>query len=1123
MHLRIFETRGHWHVGSCSYIFILLLSIVTLRPSPVPGSTIVSDAVRLVGNGSVGPYWLSGFFILKSSESVTLRGRALNCGTDYIVDYNAGSISFSRPLSPGDSIAVCFRRLGFALLSRWTTRDGRANGSTVSSPPVAYTLPPGPAAAGLRPGNGSPEWSRTGIQWEGFKSLSFSAANRGERNWSQGLELSVRGELSPGLQLTAAVTDRAVGGQDWARTSADGIRLGTLDRLFIEARSRRFYGRWGELALADPAAGSALRRATGIEARWGNEAHAVTATVARPHGEWTYGRVALCPGVSGPYRLATAPSWAGIVPGSLTAWLDGERLDEGDSRDYVVDWARGTITLMPRRAIASQSVLVVEFEQALDAYERTLAGSSWSWSNAAQTRRHSLAIDWEGDDPSAPLSGTLTEAQRAQLARDASGQVRVPAAERVADDQGDYRLDISTGGDSIFVYVGPGQGDWRARFQWVGAGLGRYHHLADEAYEYVGKGVGDYEPTVTLNAPTSRLAVSESLALPLGHTGRLVADWRGTAVDRNRLASGATALFSDHRVGLLLGRPDTDSGSAGLGVQWLRNAGSSGLTGVGERGDLQRFVKRWGLRSALNDSASNEYDLETTIPLGRTNTLRAAGGYWHNAQMAAWCRLVGIKLAPLPGLLAHGEWNHRDARTGSGLSPDRNDSYLSTLRLARRRAAIEIGWHQSGYKNTGGAFESAVAYAGTRWVTASLLGLEARHSWETARDSTVSAVRRTHELSVSCPVAALGGMGGGELTVARGERATGSGSYEPYYRGRLSGRWQPLKSMAVYAEMTLSHLRAGVQRERFLPTRPGLGQYRYERGEYIPDPHGDFRRVLVEETDTETSAYEGHKQVSLSWWPAWSRWRWSVDLQREVHGRYSTVVFQPGHWAIPWASLEKSLLPGAELMVRDAHKVSVRPNDRTELTATVARERIVFASEAGAGGGGVSQSRRAEARMRRELEHDVYVETAAQYQRRERTGVAAMALDADARALLFAVGGNLCPAVGVAIESRRRVDREFRRGDGVRLWGVNPSVQMRFSTVAITARSDFTWVVADTPGHTFSPLMVDGRPVGFSATESGELRWQLPGRVTLNVRLSGDHRPDEPDRWRVDVESVARF
>lgn len=161
--------------------------------------------------------------------------------------------------------------------------------------------------------------------------------------------------------------------------------------------------------------------------------------------------------------------------------------------------------------------------------------------------------------------------------------------------------------------------------------------------------------------------------------------------------------------------------------------------------------------------------------------------------------------------------------------------------------------------------------------------------------------------------------------------------------------------------------------------------------------------------------------------------------------------------------------------------------------------------------------------MRRGLESGVHIETAAQYQRRERTGLAATALNADARVLLFSVGGNPCPAMGAAIESRRRIDREFCCGDCVRLWGVNPSAQIRFSTVAISVQSDFTWVGSDTPERAFSPLLVDGRPAGFSATESGELHWQLPGRVTLNVRLSGDHRPAEPDRWRVDVESVARF
>ena len=133
-------------------------------------------------------------------------------------------------------------------------------------------------------------------------------------------------------------------------------------------------------------------------------------------------------------------------------------------------------------------------------YQRSLAGGSWSTEAVNASRRHRTSIRWEGDDPSVPLFGTISDAERAKLADSRSGSITMSAAEWAGDRGGDYRLDTATG-DSIFVYAGPENGDWRVRFEWVGPGLGRYRHLAEAAYEYVGPNRGAYEPRRTLSAP----------------------------------------------------------------------------------------------------------------------------------------------------------------------------------------------------------------------------------------------------------------------------------------------------------------------------------------------------------------------------------------------------------------------------------------------------------------------------------------------------------------------------------------------------------------------------------------------------------------------------------------------
>jgi len=163
-----------------------------------------------------------------------------------------------------------------------------------------------------------------------------------------------------------------------------------------------------------------------------------------------------------------------------------------------------------------------------------------------------------------------------------------------------------------------------------------------------------------------------------------------------------------------------------------------------------------------------------------------------------------------------------------------------------------------------------------------------------------------------------------------------------------------------------------------------------------------------------------------------------------------------------------------------------------------------------------------ESEWREELTQKTYISFGVQYQRRTRDGRLLSTIDSDARALLTTVGYAPATGVGLAVETRRRLDREFALGQSLALWGVRPSARLILGSLSGSLATDCTWLSGDLSGY-LSPLLAEGRPMGFSFNESAELRWQLPKRISLNARLSGDHRPDEPDRWRMQIETVATF
>jgi hypothetical protein len=134
----------------------------------------------------------------------------------------------------------------------------------------------------------------------------------------------------------------------------------------------------------------------------------------------------------------------------------------------------------------------------------------------------------------------------------------------------------------------------------------------------------------------------------------------------------------------------------------------------------------------------------------------------------------------------------------------------------------------------------------------------------------------------------------------------------------------------------------------------------------------------------------------------------------------------------------------------------------------------------------------------------------------------ANAIDANAHVIRATLGLAPMTGAGVSIETRRRVDREFQSDETSELWGVKPGLKLNKGMVSAAFTTNLTWVSALESAHV-SPLLAEGRPIGFSVTQAAELRIQFPPRISLNARFSGDHRPEESDRWRTQIESVAQF
>ena len=799
----------------------------------------------------------------------------------------------------------------------------------------------------------------------------------------------------------------------------------------------------------------------------------------------------------------------------MSVTLDGRLLTEGDHADYTFDASNASITFGPQSIPPSGSVVIAEFERSQDDYRRTLAGTSWGWTSASRKSSNRLEWSWEADDPDAPLFGELTAAQRSVLANDADGRVAVPAYEYRGVNDGDYDLNVTANGDSAFVYVGPGNGQWRVGFEYVGVSKGRYRHLAESAYEYVGPGNGSFEPVSTLGAPRSLMTVGEAYRFEGTSLGSFQGSVYGMAVDPNRLGGNTTRWLSSHHAGWSA-RPFDRRGLDNLRIDWWHT--DAAIESGRSADDVVRFANAWKLRDTQFDSSRSEYQLAASTSSGRPVATSIESAFLQSGDLDAIRWDARTELRPLRSVRLQAGWDERRMRSAMqhGRGTDRLWGYLSSARWGHEGLSFTLRWREQHLRDSARVFDQQPEYLSDKSAELGVRRVRLTYRWRDSFD-TLGVRQRLREVEVAAPLDWHPAISG-DLSVARGEEAIAASEFHPYYRGRLDGSWRPASTATVHAELDLAYTRTGSEREVYLPTRPGQGQYRLERGEYVPDAHGDFRRVVGRSDDVQVSSYDGHQILSLLWRPTIRQWRWSFESRRDRLGRHDPNQFKPLTWLAPWTAADWASAPGARAERHDFHRIGVRPDTHTEVAVDYTADRTVFGIDA------VRDRRdRFGATLKRHMTTMLFVEMSMELEQRRRDGGLATTVDADGTTQRLTLGGRAHRRIDWSLEGRRRIDHDHDADNAVRLLGLRPRLQASMGPLNVLLETDATWVNAETRLRTLSALLAEGRPAGFSLVEFCEVRWQLPGQVSLRSRFHADVREHEHDRWRWDVSTVARF
>lgn len=805
-------------------------------------SSLARTAIIIGGDALTSEIRLGDARIIFGSDSVTLNGRLLARGVEYSIDGYPPILRLKnyQPVS-SDTLNI-----SFTPWPAWLKVDWGRPIPAPESPGAPIPLPPG--VAGTLPSN---QWSD--LRLSGNKSFRVVSGSTGGSSFGQSLDLAIAGELSPGVELTGAVSDR---GYDPIYGVANS-RIKEFDRLYLRLKSLRLLTQVGDITIADPRLPGRTRDMSGGSADLHYPTWSLGGVAARPRGRFQSVRLSGSDGFQGPYQ--PGPGIAAIVPGSEQVWLDGQRLERGANKDYSIDYPTGRVTFTALHPIDSRSRIEIDFEPLATQYRQEYFAGGGGISSRDSSRRLNLSIRREGDDRGQALT-SLSPQDIAALGQSTDSVIALSGVR--VDSVGNYRLMTDSLPDSVWVYVGVPNGDHSVRFSFVGTGKGAYRFLGGDSYQFVGAGAGDYLPIILLTAPRRVEAAQLSGIVGLRSIGALSADIRFSRVSRNLWSDRAASEASYHR---LTAEKSWPSHGAINKVMIDRQYTKSGFVSD-QRLDDPDLARRFLVPSGLIiDRTRTRHDATAQIsPFGglllkpEIMRLEYAGAFRSHVAGMGCDAKVSSRLSLAGGWRS--VWSRYLLSAEDGQGRVRSGSMAGVYSAGKTSIRSEAEYDER--HNTYGASPAGTRFARTSLEVANNRNLlRYEYYGEDTLTTRWSRNLNRHRLN-------LGGERSfgwiridGILTGQWLDQATGN-SHALLGRANI-GVDPPRHNLHTTAGYMLSEERRNARGFSYLQVDQGRGNYRLDNGRYIPDPFGNYIR-LEELLSDQQRVRRGERSFQLS-------------------------------------------------------------------------------------------------------------------------------------------------------------------------------------------------------------------------------------------------------------------
>lgn len=392
-----------------------------------------------------------------------------------------------------------------------------------------------------------------GLNKSGSISRGVSFGNRQDLGVNSSLNLELSGQIAPNLKLLASVSDDNLPIQPDGNTN----KLQEFDQVFIKVYNDRFDMTAGDFWLYKPEGYfmTYKKRAQGltINHSWFTDTTQTLKTQfsgAFSKGKFRRQIIQGVEGNQGPYRLTGVENEPFIIvlSGTERVYIDGELLERGQERDYVIDYNTSEVIFTSRNQITKDRRIVVEFQYSDQNYARSLFQTSTVYENSKI--KYWFNAYSEQDAKNQPIQQELTLGQKSMLSEigDTLSLARISSIDSVGyfENRNLYALIDSLGFDSVLVHsVHPDSAIYRATFEFVGAGNGDYvfdnFNALGKVYKWIvpiaGISQGDYAPSRLIVTPKKRQMVSSGVRIKFNSRLFLETEMAYTKNDINTFSS----------------------------------------------------------------------------------------------------------------------------------------------------------------------------------------------------------------------------------------------------------------------------------------------------------------------------------------------------------------------------------------------------------------------------------------------------------------------------------------------------------------------------------------------------------------------------------------------------------